>query len=171
MPPAGGRRLCLHGVVDDLELRPPTVGDGAALARLAREAGDLDVNSSYAYVLWCRDFATTSVIAVTDDRPVGFVTGYRRPLEPSALFVWQVAVDPAHRGARVARRMLDALVDRVEPAHVEATVTADNAASQALFTSFARRRGVDVARSPLFERADFPEPHDAEELLRIGPLI
>lgn len=163
-------RLCLHGSVDRLELRRPGVRDGASLSGLAGAAGGLDVNSSYAYVLWCRDFADTSVIAAVDGRPVGFITGYRRPVEPSTLFVWQVAVDPAHRGERVAGRMLDALVERVAPTHVEATVTADNAASLALFTSFARRRDARVARSPLFVRADFPDPHEPEELLRIGPL-
>ena len=138
--------------------------------RLALAAGGLDVNSSYAYVLWCRDFAATSIVAADDDALAGFITGYRRPDDPPTLFVWQVAVDPARRGIGIARRMLDELVARVDPLHVEATVTADNAPSSALFTSFARRRGVALARSPLFGRADFPEPHEPEELLRIGPL-
>jgi hypothetical protein len=51
-------------VVSSYLLRPPTPTDGAPIASLAWEIDGLDRNSSYAYLLWCRDFATTSVVAV-----------------------------------------------------------------------------------------------------------
>jgi L-2,4-diaminobutyric acid acetyltransferase len=153
-----------------LDIREPTVRDGAHVAQLAARAGSLDVNTPYAYVLWCRDFAGTSIVARSGPETVGFITGYCRPVEPSVLFVWQVAVDPVHRGRRVAGAMLDALVDRVGPTHVEATVTDDNRPSLRLFTAFAERRGAPLLRSPLFGTDLFPDSHDAEDLLRIGPL-
>ena len=92
-----------------VQLRKPGLDDGAAMWRLARDSGNLDLNSSYAYLLWAYDFASTSVIASVDDQPAGFVSGYRRPEDPHTLMVWQVAVDESHRGRGIARTMLDHL--------------------------------------------------------------
>jgi diaminobutyrate-2-oxoglutarate transaminase len=156
--------------VDDLTFRPPTLDDGAPVWDLAGRAGKLDLNASYAYVLWCRDFAATSVVVESDGSIVAFITGYSRPDEPSTLFVWQVAVDPSMRGRGLASRMLDHLVARVEPAMVEATVTPDNEPSAAMFDSLARRLGVEIRRSPLMAAADFPDEHEPEELVLIGPM-
>lgn len=140
--------------------------------RIARDSGTLDLNASYAYLLWGRDFAATSLVAVAGDGPAGFVTGYLRPDQPETLMVWQVAVDERHRGRGLARRMLDALVDGLErPASdLETTITADNGASIRLFTSFARARGADLTCEPLFEGSMFPDGHQPELLYRVAPL-
>lgn len=149
----------------------PTLDDGAAMWRIARDSKTLDLNTSYAYLLWARDFAANSVVATVDGAPAGFVTGYRRPDEPSTLMVWQVAVDERHRGHGLARRMLDELADRGQGAitHLETTITEDNTASVALFTSFANGREAHLERTPLFEAPLFPDGHDTEFLFRIGP--
>lgn len=42
---------------EDLRLDHPGVEDGAAIWRIARDSRTLDLNSSYSYLLWCRDFA------------------------------------------------------------------------------------------------------------------
>lgn len=155
-----------------VDFRSPTLEDGKHMWRMARDSRVLDVNASYAYLLWARDFASSSILATVDDQPGGFVTGYRRPDEPETLMVWQVAVDERHRGQGLARRMLDALVDRQpQPVrHLETTITSDNGASIALFSSFAAGRNAALERTTLFEAAHFPDGHDAEELYRIGPL-
>ncbi len=156
-----------------IDLRTPTVTDGPALWQMAKDSATLDVNSRYAYLLWCRDFATTSVIAQVSGHPAGFITGYRRPDEPAALMVWQVAVNAAHRGTGVGGRMLDHLTERLLPdgvTHLETSITSDNAASQRLFTAFARRWEAVIERSELFSADLFPDGHLAEELFRIGPL-
>lgn len=140
---------------------------------MARDSATLDVNSPYAYLLWCRDFASTSVIAEVDGNPGGYVTGYRRPDEPTSLLVWQVAVDADHRGIGLAGRMLDELFARAVPhgvTHLETSITPDNEASQRLFLSFARRWDAAVQRRELFGSEVFPGTHLAEELFRIGPL-
>lgn len=151
----------------------PTVEDGGAMWRIARDSRTLDLNSSYSYLLWCRDFAGTSVVARdADGTPVGFVTGYLRPEEPLTLVVWQVAVDAAQRGRGVAAAMLDHLAARVAAGGVrrmETTITRDNAASQRLFTSFAERRGAPLDCEVLFPGALFPDGHGSEVLFRIGP--
>lgn len=160
----------------DLLIDHPTVADGAALWRIAKESGSLDLNSSYSYLLWSRDFAGTSAVARgADGKPVGFLTGYLRPERPGTLLVWQVAVDASQRGRGLAARLLDGVVARVMAEHgvtsVETTITPGNTASERLFTSFAARHGAVVERTVLFDREQFPDgPHDPEVLYEIGPL-
>lgn len=158
--------------IAELNFRPPRISDGKRLWEIARDSRVLDVNSGYAYVLWCRDFADASVVATDEaDIPVGFITGFRRPESPRTLFVWQVAVDADQRGRGVAGRMLDHLLDRLAPsgvARLETTVSPDNDASIAMFTALARRRGTHITRTELFAPEDFPDSHLAEDLYTIG---
>src|SRR3569833_2163773 len=65
-------------VVDEI-FEPPRLEDGRQLWRIARDSKTLDLNSPYSYVLWCRDFAATSVVARAGDEVRGFVTGFDRP--------------------------------------------------------------------------------------------
>ncbi|GHI08676.1 L-2,4-diaminobutyric acid acetyltransferase [Streptomyces cellostaticus] len=160
----------------DLFIDRPAVSDGAALWRIAKDSRTLDLNSSYSYLLWCRDFAGTSAVARgADGEPVGFVTGYVRPDRPGILLVWQVAVDAAHRGRGIAAALLDGLTARLAGegriTGIETTITPGNTASERLFTSFAARHGADLDREVLFPADLFPDgQHDPEVLYRIGPL-
>ena len=157
----------------ELLLDQPTVDDGAEMWRIARDSEVLDLNSSYSYLLWCRDFARTSVVAREGGRTVGFVTGYVRPERQRTLVVWQVAVDASCRGRGLAASMLDTLADRVAGLgtdSLETTVTPDNEPSHRLFMSFGARHGAVVEREVLFDGVQFPDGHDPEVLYRIGPL-
>jgi L-2,4-diaminobutyric acid acetyltransferase len=154
-----------------LAIGHPHIADGIELHRIAAASQVLDVNTRYAYVLWCRDFAATSVVARLGDGVVGFVTGYRRPDRPDVLFVWQVAVDAAARGGGVAGRMLDELIARVPGVTaLETTVTDDNAASRALFAAFAARHGAEIERTELFGSDVLGGRHEPEILHRISPI-
>ncbi|MFC0596958.1 diaminobutyrate acetyltransferase [Streptomyces palmae] len=161
---------------EGLRLDSPRIEDGAAIWRIARDSRVLDLNSSYSYLLWCRDFAATSVVARdAQGEAVGFVTGYVRPERPRTLVVWQVAVDHPHRGRGLAAALLDGLAARVVGTvgvtGLETTITPDNAASHRLFTSFAERHGADVEQEVLFHDSLFPDgAHQSEVLYRIGPL-
>ncbi|WP_425549430.1 diaminobutyrate acetyltransferase [Actinomadura miaoliensis] len=151
----------------------PAVSDGAGMWRVARDCAELDLNSSYSYALWCRDFADTSAVARMGETVVGFVIGYVRPRAAGTLMIWQIAVDAAHRGLGVASALLDDVVRRAADAgvtHLETTIAADNQASIALFTALAARRNAAVDRSPLFRPEHFADAHDDEDLFRIGPL-
>ncbi|BBE34511.1 hypothetical protein SmB9_21690 [Sphingosinicella microcystinivorans] len=70
--------------------------------------------------------------------------------------------------------MLDALLER--PAlqgvlSLTTTITEDNAASWALFESFAGRHGATLRRTPRFDRErHFGGEHETEWEARIGPL-
>ncbi|MGW5572791.1 diaminobutyrate acetyltransferase [Nocardia thailandica] len=156
----------------ELRLRPPRVGDAAQLWRIARDSRALDLNSSYAYLLWCRDYAATSLVAEHDGDVVGFVIGYLRPQAPDTLFVWQIAVDERARGRGVAAALLHRLLDittAVGAPNLETTITGDNTASQALFGALARDRGATLRTVALFAAGDFPDTHSAEDLYVITP--
>jgi L-2,4-diaminobutyric acid acetyltransferase len=159
-----------EGERPDLEIGPPREGDGRQLWTVARAAGGLDVNPSYAYLLWVRDFAATTAVARDGDRVAAYCTGYLRPDQPDTYFVWQVAVDPDYRRRGLGLRLLDEVVDRTGARALEATVTPDNDASHALFTRFAASRQAKREQRPLFAASDFPDGHDPEDLLRIAPL-
>lgn len=154
-------------------IRSATAEDGAGVWRLVGESGVLDLNSSYAYLLFLDHFGDTSVVTEHEGEIVGFITGFRPPREPEAVFVWQVAVAESMRGRGLARRLLDELVRLPGCRGVRfmlTTVTPSNAPSQAMFRSFARGVDAEVAVSPYFGEDHFPEGgHEPEELYRIGP--
>ncbi len=156
-----------------VSFRRPRAEDGAAMWRLVKEMGGLELNSAYFYALFAKDFADTGLVAETDDgRLAGFIAGHRPPDRPDAVFVWQIGVAPWMRRQGLARRMLDALLvaQPADIAWLEATVSPDNAASMQLFRSIARDRGVDCQEQEYLSEAMFPNSHAAENLFRIGPL-
>jgi len=159
----------------DLHVRPPQVADGRSLANLIRSNPPLDANSTYAYLLLCRDFAATCAVAVAGDGTMaGALTGYLPPQRPNVLFVWQVAVAPAWRGQGLARSLLEHVVERPALAgvdHLETTIGPGNRGSQRLFQSFAARRACALVITPLFDARQLGEHHEPEFLHRIGPFI
>ncbi|ANZ19425.1 diaminobutyrate acetyltransferase [Streptomyces noursei] len=170
-----GARSEIREIPEGFKLDTPRVEDGAAIWRIARDSKTLDLNSSYSYLLWCRDFAATSAVARdATGEPAAFITGYLRPDRPDTLVVWQVAVDAAHRGRGLAAALLDGLttraVDELGVRRVETTISPGNTASNRLFASFAERHSVPIEREVLFDAALFPEQgHEAEVLHLIGP--
>lgn len=151
----------------------PTLSDGRRLWQLAADSQTLDLNTRYSYVLWCRDFAATSMAARDSQGLAGFIIGYRRPEANDTLFVWQVAVAAHQRRQGLARQMLDHLAARLAPhgvRYVEATVTPDNMPSARLFASFAAANDAKLTRDELFSEEVLGGGHEAEILYRIGPL-
>lgn len=161
-----------------VELRVPTPEDAAELWYCVRDSGSLDLNSPYAYLLVCSDFADTSLVARDTEGLLGFVAAYRPPRDPDAIFVWQVAVAARARGRGLGQRLLVSLLasDANRTAReLTATVTPDNEASLALFRGVARRLGAGCREQERFPATLFPdegsgEVHLPELELRIGPL-
>jgi L-2,4-diaminobutyric acid acetyltransferase len=157
-----------------LRLRRPSLADGQALWRTVQQAGTLDLNSSYLYLLLCDAFAETCVLAEQQARLLGFVTAFVRPDRPDCLFVWQLGVVPEARGRGLAKQMLHELLRRPACARlrwIEATVSSSNRASRALFTALARDLGLGLEELPYLSTEHFPAEggHEAEPLLRLGP--
>ena len=158
-----------------IALRSATPDDGRAMWAMARDSGSLDLNSPYAYVLAGEHHAATSVVAVDEDGALaGFVTAYLPASEPDAVFVWQVAVDPSHRGKGLGRRLLHEVVDRGRARGARAltaTVTPGNDASRRLFQAVASDRGALYDERPLFGADLFPgDDHEPEHRILVSPV-
>jgi L-2,4-diaminobutyric acid acetyltransferase len=158
-------------------IESPTKADGATLWRIARDSRTLDLNSPYAYLLWCHDFSDSTVVAKVDGEAVGFVSAYRKPAAPQTVVVWQVAVDASQRGKGLAGALLDDLFTKLVEGgveYLETTITPDNEASIRLFSSFAKRWNTNLESAELFSASDFPRDddgaHQPEDIYRIGPL-
>jgi L-2,4-diaminobutyric acid acetyltransferase len=166
----------LEPPTERLQIRPPSQQDAAPIWSLVAESPELDDNSPYAYLLLCSHFADTGLVARIGPRLVGFVLGYARPDDASTAFVWQVAVADEARGCGLGGQLLDRwfarCARRSDVRFLEATVTPSNAASRALFCSFARRRGAPVQERVAFPQQVFPESvsHEEEIAIRIGPV-
>lgn len=155
-------------------LESPRPDDAEAVWSLIQRTPVLDHNALYTYLLWCRYFAHTSVVAKVGGEVRGFVSGMREPDAPDHLFIWQVVVDERQFQTGLATAMICHLLDR--PAlqdirFLDATVAAGNRPSQALFAKIARLR-----QAPLEFGEGFPDHlfgqsgHEAEPLIQIGPL-
>ncbi|MEU5052612.1 diaminobutyrate acetyltransferase [Streptomyces sp. NPDC021096] len=155
----------------EIRLETPRLEDGHAIWRLAREhEKTVDVNSPYFYILWCRDFAKTSVVARSADGVCGYIIGFARPDDPETVFAWQSGVDATLRGRGLARRMIDHIAHS-DPRfrYLEGTVTPDNTASENLLRSFARDHDAPLEQVPFLGAELFPDGHEPEALFRIGP--
>lgn len=161
-------------------LSEPHPDDGADIESLVRSCGALDNNSTYAYLLLCKHFAATCVVARRHGRLAGFISGYLKPGSEDTLFVWQVAVAPEARRQGLGGAMLRHLLQRHQLRQVgflEATVGPENLASRALFTGFAEELGTRCEVSVEFARELFSQKgaggtqaeHEDEYLFRIGP--
>jgi L-2,4-diaminobutyric acid acetyltransferase len=154
------------GAADPLRFRSAVPADGVALWALARDAG-LDVNSTYAYVMFADYHRDTTVVAEDAGGLAGFVLGFRVPRDPDVVFVWQIAVAADRRGRGVGSSLLDELVARTGARAVEATVTPSNHASAAMFRALAARHGTTAAEETGYGEELFPDGHEAEVLFRI----
>jgi L-2,4-diaminobutyric acid acetyltransferase len=135
-------------------LRKPDAKDGAAIWALVKDCKPLDENSMYANLIQADHFADTCVVAELDGEIVGWISGHIIPARDE-LFVWQVAVGEKARGLGLGKRMLLDLIERDAcdgADHLKTTITRDNAASWALFRSFARAIGGTLSDEPHFKR-------------------
>lgn len=158
----------------DFSVRAPAAEDGQALYKLAKEAGDLDVNSEYAYLILGAHFSNTCAIVEENGEAIGFTSAYILPDHPDTLFVWQIAIDQGHRKRGLAKAMFKDILGRdiCQPVHyLQASVTPSNFASQNLFASLARDLGSELKRLSFFDAALFSESHEEEFLVHIGPFF
>jgi len=156
-----------------VSFRHPTLADGPGIWQLVADAGTLDCNSTYAYLLLCRDFADSCAVAEQNGKLQGFVTGFRPPLRPDVWFLWQVGVAASARGHGLAGKLALFILNQQSRQGVrflETTVTKSNEASRALFRGLARRLQTRLEEQPLFGAGLFPGgEHEPEPLLTIGP--
>lgn len=144
------------------------------IADLIASCPPLDTNSLYCNLLQATHFAETCIKAERGGVLEGWISGYRPPNDPAAIFVWQVAVRESARGKGLGVAMLAALMQCPAVADAQrliTTVTPSNHASRRMFAAFARNRGAKLEVRPWFDRErHFGGRHESEELISIGPL-
>ncbi|WP_081691470.1 diaminobutyrate acetyltransferase [Cucumibacter marinus] len=157
----------------ELKIRVPEDQDGTAIWDLIQRSGTLDENSIYCNLLQCTHFAETCAVAELDGETVGWVSGYIPPSEPDVLFIWQVCVDEKARGRGLAKKLIHSVLRRKACQKVKrlhSTITEDNEASWALFSSIADGLDTELSRTPHFEDEDhFDGRKPTEFLADIGP--
>lgn len=160
--------------IDKLVFRQPSTLDAPAINHLVRISPPLDQNSMHGNLLQCSHFSETAIVAEQHGKLIGFITGYVLPDRPNTLFIWQIAVHHGARRKKIATRMLQELVTRLQPKgirYLETSMTESNHAATRLFAGFARHFSAQTIRRCLFEQqAHFQGQHDSEWLLKIGPL-
>jgi L-2,4-diaminobutyric acid acetyltransferase len=158
---------------DVLSIGTPALHDAVEMHLLAEKSGVLDVNSRYAYLLCVRLFQQSCrVVRNQADEVLGFVTAIVDPDAPDTLFVWQVTIDQSARGQQLGARMIVDIISALQVRYVEATVTPSNAPSTRMFASIADLLEADMQHSAGFGPKLFaPEEHEAEVLVRIGPIL
>lgn len=156
-----------------IDFRQPQSTDGYPVHQLIERCPPLDTNSIYCNLLQCSHFAETCVLAECQGQVVGFLSGYIPPGRSDVIFVWQMAVDSAVRGRGMAKRLINALLERDHLRQVrflETTITPGNRASEAVFEKLAQALDADLEKSVLFGKAShFGGQHDDEVQFRIGP--
>jgi L-2,4-diaminobutyric acid acetyltransferase len=162
---------------DNIIIKIPEVKDAFGIWTLIKNSEPLDLNSKYAYMLFCTHFKDTSVVAIDpdqDDKAVGFVSGYRLPAQQDALFVWQVVVDRSMRGRGLALRIIRDILERnynQDIKYIQATVGPSNKPSERLFRKLAKYYEAKCETSVFFNKEDFKEgDHEEEVLFHIGPI-
>lgn len=165
------------------KLRKPSRQDGAAVWELIKQAGTLDLNSAYCYVMLCDHFRDTCVLAEdAAGEAAGFVSAYRIPGRPDTLFVWQIAVAASHRGQGMALALLEQLRKQAAEEHgaagirfIETTVSPSNIASRRLMAAFAAHNNCGIEELPGkgYAAGLFPDghAHEDEPVLRLGPFV
>lgn len=146
--------------------------DAKIIWELARNSEMVDSNPAYFYLLWCHEFANTSIVATVDDHVVAFLLGYLRQDLPDTLVVWQAGVDPAYRVFGLRLRMLNEVIDSNVDRGVhwfETTATRDDKAIIRAVERFARQRAARVVKQILFGADHFPDEHATEILYSVGP--
>ena len=154
-----------------ITLQKPTLAHAAGVHALVRECAPLDENSLYFYLIQCDQFRDTCVLAEREGEVQGWLSAHLPPAEPESVFVWQVAVGEAARGAGLGSAMLEELVRRPEcngVRHLRTTITPDNDASWALFRRFADSCGAEIADEPHYlEEPHFDGLHDTEHMVTL----
>lgn len=152
----------------------PDATHGFEISELVKRCPPLDINSTYCNLIQCEHFSQTCTTAINDRGDViGFVSGYLIPERPYTIFIWQVAVEPVHRGKGLATEMLMDILRREHcrgVSFIETSITLPNRPSWTLFKKLADALHAPTETNILFDqRTHFNGQHETEMLMRIGP--
>ncbi|AZT99943.1 diaminobutyrate acetyltransferase [Brevibacterium linens] len=153
----------------------PTLKDAASMWSLVRSTPEVDQNSAYYYMIWCRDFMNTTRVVRHEGEVAAFITGYIQPDAPDTLMIWQQVISPAFRGTGLGicllRSVAEPLIKSSSIQFVEATVSAVPSPPARTLEKLGALYGAPVASTELFSSSMFPDSdHGPEILVRVGPI-
>jgi L-2,4-diaminobutyric acid acetyltransferase len=148
--------------------------DGKKIWSLIRDIGVLDLNSVYCYLLLCRHFSKSCLVAEDGKNLAGFITTYKVPEDETTLFIWQIGVAENARHMGLAKKLIMELLQSDYCkfiSRIQATVSPSNTASLSLFKSLSRDLNTTLTQTDYFDTALFPvdQHHEKEMLLTVGP--
>ncbi|CAH0535588.1 L-2,4-diaminobutyric acid acetyltransferase [Vibrio stylophorae] len=153
-----------------ISFRQPKKEDGLAIHQLIAHSPPLDTNSTYCNFLQADHFRHTCIVCEQNCEIAGFISAYRKPEDPTTLFVWQVVVGETVRGLGIGYRMLTELLARDALADIQAietTITDDNDASWALFRKLEKAHQLGHVSIFLDKENHFQAQHETEFLFRV----
>ncbi|WP_353009776.1 diaminobutyrate--2-oxoglutarate transaminase [Mesorhizobium sp. M0843] len=169
------QKLSLRSGGQGVTFRRPTEIHAADVWELIAKCSPLDPNSLYCELLLCTDFADTCVLAEHAGAVVGWMSAYRRPSEPSTLFIWQIAVHPDIRNTGVGKGLIISALNRPSCeglTHIKATVTLSNRGSKLLFAGVARDLRAPIRQALCFDQdIHFKGQQESEHTIAIGPIV
>jgi len=158
--------------MSSIEIRNPTLSDTREIIELFQNSGKLDVNSSYYYALWIKEWSGTCAVAALDGCIIGALTGFVRPTDPSVYFAWQTCISPATQENNLALRLYEYVLQSLIPrgvTHLEMTIDGQNRFVRLMLANLARRYEADVEDGGiLFSTELLANSHYPEELRRIS---
>lgn len=159
----------------ELQPQTPVDEDAVSMWSLVKSTPEIDHNSAYCYMIWCRDFGSTTRVIRSAGEVVAFITGYVRPEAPNTLMIWQQVISPTYRGTGLGIKLLHAVADPlIESANirfVEATVSAVPSPPARTLEKLGASYCAPATSTELYSSNMFPEPgHAPEILVRVGPI-
>lgn len=155
----------------DLVLRRPDVLDAASMYELACRSEGTEAEPPGTYARVCRDFASTSLVAVDRTGLAGFLLGYVKPRDPSSCFVWQAAVRRGPAPEDLAYAMVAGMALRVRSDGVryfEVAVGVDDHVLAAIMRRIAGDQSVELEVTELFSDSDVGSGRGAKMLYRFA---
>jgi L-2,4-diaminobutyric acid acetyltransferase len=145
------------------------------LCTFIKSVGNLDLNSSYLYLLLAHYFSQQCLVAKVDQKIIGFITAIKTDNDANnnTIFIWQVGVDQDFQCRGIAKKLLQTLIERQSNniTKIEFTISPSNKPSLALFQKYADKIGATVDPVAKFDSELFFEEGHEEEIfyqIKIG---
>ena len=152
----------------------PRALDGSDMWKLVKGNEDLDLNSSYSYFLVSKLFSNRCIIvkdSAQNNKIVGFVMGFVFAEEPETYFIWQISVSKDYRGQGIGKELLERVLQTNEDIkYIKGTISKKNNSYKKVLNDIAVKYNTWMSTKAGFEDDQFPEGHEEEELVLIGPI-
>lgn len=125
-------------------IRPMEQADFPPVYDIVKSTGSLDVHTPYTYWVMLNLASHLAFVCERDGDVVGFVAGLAPFREADEALVWQIGVRPDQQGKGIGTALLGKFTEAARGYGFGVlciTITADNAPSLQLFTSYAKRFG------------------------------